>query len=392
MNLMNADYLLPGAIILEGHVQGLSNLRSLGELGIPVYVVDQNRCLAQYSKYCTAHFVCPPFTSDNFPDFLIDLAIQKGIHGWLLMASNDHIVEQLSRYRVRLAPYYKMLVPDPVALKHIIDKRLLMQEAQACGVKIPMTYDCNNLPDFSSLRFPLLVKGSQGLTFYKKTHKKAIQINTPEELKVQLSQLSNLLTPAEFMIQELIQAQEKDRVISFTCFADKGQIKTYWMGRKLREHPIQYGTATFAESLFDNHILNEAIPLVRHLGYTGICEIEFLKDSSDGNYKLIEINPRTWLWVGLAKDCGIDYAKVAYRYVNGQPQTYPDHYEIGRKWINRLTDLVYAVKALCAKKISVKDYIDSLRGKKSFAIWNKKDPLPGLVFPFLSLYIARKRR
>ena len=41
-----------GAIVIEGHVQGLSNTRSLGELGIPVYVLDVSHCLAQYSKYC----------------------------------------------------------------------------------------------------------------------------------------------------------------------------------------------------------------------------------------------------------------------------------------------------------------------------------------------------
>ena len=44
-----------GAIVLEGHVQGLSNTRSLGELGIPIYVLDVVHCLAQHSKYCTKH-------------------------------------------------------------------------------------------------------------------------------------------------------------------------------------------------------------------------------------------------------------------------------------------------------------------------------------------------
>ncbi len=41
-----------GAIVLEGHVQGLSNTRSLGELGIPVYVIDVVHCLAQHSRFC----------------------------------------------------------------------------------------------------------------------------------------------------------------------------------------------------------------------------------------------------------------------------------------------------------------------------------------------------
>ena len=67
-----------GAIVLEGHVQGLSNARSLGELGIPVYVVDVNHCLAQHSKYCKKSFRCQDYQSDGFADFpqLLDIIRQ----------------------------------------------------------------------------------------------------------------------------------------------------------------------------------------------------------------------------------------------------------------------------------------------------------------------------
>ena len=63
-----------GAIVIEGHVQGLSNTRSLGELGIPVYVVDTVHCLAQHSKYCKKYYKCPPYHSAEFIDFLLDLS------------------------------------------------------------------------------------------------------------------------------------------------------------------------------------------------------------------------------------------------------------------------------------------------------------------------------
>ena len=382
---------LPGAIVLEGHVQGLSNVRSLGELGIPVYVIDQNRCLAQYSKYCTEHFPCPAYSSNEFPEFLIELAQRKGLRGWFLIASNDHIVEQLSKNKDRLTPYYSFFAPSIDDLERIIDKRLLMQEARKCGTHIPETFSLDNLPGNSTLHFPLLIKGSRGLTFCKKTHKKAIQVNDQDELNASLDSLKEVLLPSEFMIQELIPSRQNEYVVSFTCFAEDGEIKTYWMGRKLREHPIQYGTATLAESVMENEILQEAGPLVQQLSYTGICEIEFLRDERDGVFKLIEINPRTWLWVGLAKACGIDYAKIAYRFINGIPQSFPSDYTVGLKWINRLTDLVFAVKALFSKVISLKDYRASLKGKKVFAIWSWNDPLPGIVFPFMSIYIARKR-
>jgi predicted ATP-grasp superfamily ATP-dependent carboligase len=163
------------------------------------------------------------------------------------------------------------------------------------------------------------------------------------------------------------------------------------MGRKLREHPVKYGTATFAESILVPAILEEATPLVKALDYTGTCEIEFLLDKRDGKYKLIEINPRTWLWVGLAKACGIDYAKMMYRYVNNISQNYPTTYQVGIKWINWLTDTVYGLKAISQGLITVTEYIKSLRGKKIRAIWSRSDIMPGIIFPFMSFYIAKKR-
>lgn len=386
---MNAQ---PGAIVIEGHIQGLSNTRSLGELGVPVYVIDRCNCIARYSRFCRKFFICPPFDSKEFVFFLIELAHKENILGWLLMASNDYVVEQLSCNRDELSRYYRMLVPDRESLQSIIDKRNLMKIAKGCGINIPFTLDA--LPDHSinSLPFPMLVKGSRGLAFFKKTHLKGIQVNDYYELQETCNSLSLVLESSEYMIQELIESDKNDHVISFTCFADNGEVKAYWMGQKLREHPIRYGTATLAQSVFEQQVLDEATPLIRQLRYTGICEIEFMRDKKDGFYKLIEINPRTWLWVGLAKECGVDYAKIGYRYVNGIEQIYPQGYRIGLKWQNRLTDFIFAFKAILSNQLSIAEFFYSLHGNKVYAVWSWKDIMPGIVFPLMSFYIAKRRR
>lgn len=383
---------LPGALVIEGHVQGLSNTRSLGELGIPVYVLDVNPCLAQFSRYCKRFFRCPPFSSDGFADFLVKLAIEENLKGWLIMASNDHIVEQLSRNRDRLEPYYNFLVPRSDTLERIIDKSLLLQEAEKCSVHIPRTYRVREslLPE--DISFPALVKGCKGLSFYKATHKKAIQVNDREDLRRTITLLSQWMDSTDYLVQELVESKVQDHTLSFTCFAVDGEIKAQWMGEKLREHPIKYGTATFAQSMFSGPALQEAAPLIRQLAYTGVCEIEFIKDKNDGLYKLIEINPRTWLWVGLAKACGIDYAKMAYWYCNDIPFQFPQTYRVGVKWINGLTDVVFSIKAIIMGSLSLKEYLASFRGPKVRAIWSNKDWLPGIVFPFMSFYISRKRK
>ena len=380
-----------GAIVIEGHVQGLSNTRSLGELGIPVYVLDVVHCLAQHSKYCTKYFKCPDFKSEAFIQFLIDLAHEENIRGWFLIVSNDHIVENLSLHQALLEPYYKMLVPDKDHLYNIINKKKLLEVAENCGTTIPATCYYENIEKAKAYRFPLLIKGNEGLSFFKATHQKAIQADSYQELEDTCNDLRNIVDVQDVMIQELIPNNKDNKVVSFTCFAIKGEIKAYWMGRKLREHPIKYGTATYAESIFVPAILDEATPLVKALDYTGTCEIEFLLDPRDGKYKLIEINPRTWLWVGLAKACGIDYAKLMYRYVNGISQEFPQTYQVGLKWINWLTDTVYGMKAIFKGLIAIPEYIKSLHGKKVRAIWSWNDVMPGMVFPFMSFYIAKKR-
>jgi hypothetical protein len=151
-----------------------------------------------------------------------------------------------------------------------------------------------------------------------------------------------------------------------------GEIKAYWMGEKIREHPIRFGTATFAKSMNAEPCLTQSRKLLKALNYTGVCEVEYLRDPGDGQYKLIEINARTWLWVGLARACGVDFAKMAYAYVNGMAQPYPETYETGVCWINPWTDTAYAGKAILQGHLSLRTYLDSLVFGKKPARFLKK--------------------
>lgn len=381
-----------GAIIIEGHVQGLSNVRALGEAGVQVWVMDNHHCLAQHSRYCLRYYRCPEYTSQKFIEFLVAVGKENNLNGWVLIPSNDHIVENLSRNREMLHPYYKTIVPPVDILENIINKKNLLEVATRCGTPVPFTCYPEFLGDhIENIRFPVLVKGTFGLSFYKNTHQKAVQVNSKEELIVVLKDISQKVSLDTVMIQELIPYDKDHKVVSFSCFANKGEILTFWMGDKLREHPIKYGTATLSRSIYVPQVLESAIPLLKSLGYTGVCEIEFLCDSRDGVYKLIEINPRTWLWVGLAKSCGINYALYIYNYLNGIENTYPQEYKVGVKWINYVTDTVYSIVALFRGVLSIREYIISLRGKKVKAIFSCNDIMPGVVFPFLLFYIAKKR-
>ncbi|RPH30776.1 MAG: hypothetical protein EHM93_15050 [Bacteroidales bacterium] len=382
-----------GVIIIEGHAQGLSNTRALGEAGIPVIVVDKNNCLARYSCYCRKFFYCPNYIDPNFIDFLIDLAEREKLQGWALIPSNDHAVISIAKNRTKLEKYYKVITPSIEIVEYIYDKSKLLEVAKGCGVPIPTTFYINNPNSIpSNILYPVLTKGRQGLSFYKATGKKVFFSNTPVDLKEHLTAIERVFLIAETFTQEYIPFDGTNKTLSFTAFCINGEIKTHWIGEKVREHPIRFGTATFARSVECNELLEPSRRLLKEIRYTGVCEVEYLLDPRDKQYKLIEINARTWLWVGLARACGIDYAIMIYNYLNGIDNVYSNQYRIGVNWVNYLTDTLFSAIAMLKGKLTLKQYFSSFKGKKVDAFFSWSDLKPSIMFFVLSVYIATKRK
>ena len=203
------------------------------------------------------------------------------------------------------------------------------------------------------------------------------------ELKDSLVRLQNKVGLEKILVQELIPLDGTNKTISFTAFCEDGEIRTYWMGEKIREHPVRFGTATFARSIYEVICFEQSVPLLRTIKYNGVCEVEYLRDPRDGRFKLIEINARTWLWTGLAKACGVDYANLLYNYLAGYQNSYPTAYKIGVKWINWFTDIPYFIISLFKTRMRVNDYFNSLRGFKVDALWSGSDKMPFFCYILL---------
>ncbi|MDY0143780.1 MAG: hypothetical protein RBR97_17985, partial [Bacteroidales bacterium] len=195
----------PGAIIIEGHVQGLSNTRSLGEAGIPVFVVDKTNCIARYSKYCAKFFRCPDFGTDEFATFMIELAQKENIRGWVLIPSNDHAVYTISKHKQQLEKYYKVITPSLDIIESIYDKSKLLHIAQRCGVAIPQTQYFTSANDsIGNITFPVLTKGRFGLSFYQTLGKKAFLASNKTELQSQFELIRSKYDISKTFTQELI--------------------------------------------------------------------------------------------------------------------------------------------------------------------------------------------
>ena len=54
-----------GAIIIGGHYQGLGALKSLGEKGVPLCLIDHELHIGRFSKYAHRFYHSPPIESEE---------------------------------------------------------------------------------------------------------------------------------------------------------------------------------------------------------------------------------------------------------------------------------------------------------------------------------------
>jgi predicted ATP-grasp superfamily ATP-dependent carboligase len=126
------------------------------------------------------------------------------------------------------------------------------------------------------------------------------------------------------------------------------------------------------------------------INYYGIAEVEFMRDPRDNQYKLLEVNPRVWGWHSLAIAAGVDLPYLLYKDLLGERIDVPlsnNHL----KWIRLTTDIPTAYYEIIRGNMTLKDYIATVKGKKTEAVFSLKDPLPFFVEIVLLPYLWAKR-
>jgi D-aspartate ligase len=382
-----------GVIVIGDHVQALGIIRSLGRRGIPVYLLhDKNLCIGRFSRYTKRYIKTPGASNETeFVDFMIKLAKKEQLEGWILMPTNDAWVYVLSKHKETLEEYYKVPTPSWDIVKFAYDKKLTYSIAEKNDILTPKTIYPENINDvyerLKDIRFPVIIKGVIGHKFYQKIGVKVLKVESRDELIRYYTKYSPNIDPSETMIQEVI---SDTSTVSFCSFRNKKLIG-YWIGLKIREHPMGFGTGSFAQSVKIPELFELGKRFLNAINYYGISEIEFKKDLRDGEYKLIEMNARTWLWHSLAIRCGVDFPYLLYKDMIEEDVTPVMSFREGIKWIHIYTDLWVAMNEILKRNLKIGDYLRSLKGEKEFGVFSLDDPLPFLCETIMLPYLWKTR-
>src|SRR5437773_1063006 len=76
----------------------------------------------------------PPGSDEERAEFLLRLAAERGLQGWVLLPTDDDAVAVVARHHDRLGGVFQLTTPPWNQLRNAVDKRLLYCLAASLGV------------------------------------------------------------------------------------------------------------------------------------------------------------------------------------------------------------------------------------------------------------------
>jgi D-aspartate ligase len=374
-------------------VAGYGHIYSLGAAGIPVVALHPKWGFTFSSRYVKEHYVTPDAARrpDAFVDWLVRYGQDQPEKPVLFLAEDLYAFIASARAQ-SLSPFYRYPYIQPSHLPLFFDKRRMLREAEAAGLDVPPTL-FSPLPSgwkLSWRHFPAVIKptvsrfsfsGSQVLdrpTFPNVFGGKALLARGPEEAQTLVDEVQK--QGFDFCLQRLVPGPNA-HIYNVKFVADEmGYVPSCFISRKERQQPADFGTCCVAVSHYLEDLRRQAEAFCRRTGYCGPGGMEFKRDCDSGRFWFIEVNPRLDYWIRMATLKGVNLPAQQYRLSLGQELETLRQRDGGRAWIDIEGDWKGRRWRRRHPEHSVgwKEFLGPYRSFDE-AVWNRNDPLPGLI-------------
>jgi predicted ATP-grasp superfamily ATP-dependent carboligase len=388
---MNAEQV--GAIVIGGEHPGLGIARSLGRRGIPICVIDDQHSVSQFSKYVSRVVRVKDLRDENKTvDSVLEVGQRYGLKGWVLFPTRDETVAAFSRHRDRLAEFFRVTTAGWDTVKWAWDKKNTYERAAELGIPVPHTYNPRTERELVELysRLPLALKPAVKENFFYATGAKAWRADTPDQLDDLFRKASRQIRPEEILIQEIIPG-DGQRQYSYCAFFRDGEAQSTLVAKRLRQHPREFGrAATYVETIDDPEIERLSERFLRAIDFYGLVEVEFKQDPRDGQFKLLDVNARTWGFHSIGVPAGVDFPYLLYAdQVGISVNRFRARAGVG--WLRVVTDFPTVASDLWAGEFSLRAYWNSLRNTRAESVFCLQDPLPSLAEVLMLPYLVTKK-
>jgi len=369
-------------VLLGGSIGSLSYARSLGRRGIDIHCLGTGASSpvssSRYSTYREMGDVSK--RESHWLEELSSIGRRQGGRG-VLFPTGDDTVLFASRHAITLSENFSLNVPGEETVRTILDKKAQYRFAEAAGVPVPRTLypDEEDIESIAEeMDYPCLLKPRHSRIWRATAGSKLTRVNSPGDL-IRAYHCMARFDP-KVMVQEMVPGGD-DCLFGFLAYYGLDRRCLGWMTkRKLRQFPPLYGDGSLQESVREPRVEELSRRLLDGLGYRGMVGVEY-KRGVDGEYRLIEINPRSVSGNLLATAAGVDLPFIAYSDICGSSAPGGVGFREGVRLINEFWDYRSFLEYRRAGRVSTAGWLRSVIGRgKVYAYFARDDP-----GPFMSL-------
>src|SRR5205085_20363 len=145
-------------------------------------------------------------------------------------------------------------------------------------------------------------------------------------------------------------------------------------GRKLRSFPPFAGITTFGVPVVNEPLRQQAEKLLRATRYAGIVDMDFRLDKRDGQYKLLDFNPRLGMNFRMFEDSrGVDVVRAMHLDLTGRKVARLPQAE-GRTFVAEPYDFLASFGYMRRGGLTAQQWWRTFKGRKEYAWFSLTDP------------------
>jgi D-aspartate ligase len=359
----------------------LGIVRSLGRAGVATVIAHPDRRTpAFYSRHCRKRFLCK-INGGPAEEAVAQLAsIAQNMGGRpILLPTTDEMAMFVASNSAALEKWFLLPKQNANLVHTLCNKKEMYKVAQELGLATPRTVFPESRAEVEKFArdatFPVVVKGIFGLKLRKISGKTMFIVQSQKELLEKYDRFEDPQHP-NLMLQEYIGGPEDASWVFNGYFNQDSECIFGSTGRKIRQCPVYAGVTSLGVCEHNRELEESTKAFLKKLGYRGIVDIDYRFDQRDGQYKVLDVNPRIGATFRLfVSDCGLDVIRAFYLDMTGQPVPSATPRE-GRKWLVEDLDIVSAIRYARDSRLGLEDWASSLRGVEECAYFSWDDPLP----------------
>lgn len=365
------------AFVVGGGVNALGVVRSLGQGGVAVGVLDTNhRAPAMRSRHGRAHVV-RSIEGEALMEELRQVA--QNLNGdAVLFLTEEKSVETVSALREQLPQRLRIRLPDHPRLMQLMHKQGFYELGEPLQAPVPRTVRLQGLQDLAlinDLKYPCALKPSGKSYEYGARFKKAYKVGSADEVQSLYREIEPVL--ADMVVQEWIEGRDSDIYFCLQYIGRDGELVASFPGRKLRSWPPRIGGTASCTAAWEHgpELTRLTADFFRQVGFSGMGSMEYKRDERDGRFYMVEPTVgRTDFQEEVATVNGCNLPLAAYRYEMGLPPVPVQPEQPPRVWRDEQADRWSAEQSGDAADAA------SATWPVTDAHWRWNDPVPALDY------------